>query len=485
MTAPAVTSVDWESDDLVDAPEPWDLVVLGGGTAGIVAAKTASRAGAAVLLVERARPGGDCLWTGCVPSKTILSAAHAVAAGGGPLSAADFTVVMGRVQAAIAEIEPLDSPASLREAGVSVLHGDARFLGPRAIDVDGRQVTFRRAVIATGSVPAVPDPIAALTADATVVTSDSIWALTSLPQRLLVVGGGTIGCELGQAFARLGSTVTIVEAGPRLLANEDPDAARVVADALAADGIEVRTDTEVDRAAVVSADVVLVAVGRAPRVDGLDPGEAGVDLTERGHVVVDARLRTTNPRVWAAGDVTGHPPFTHVAGVHGSLAATNAVLGLRRAVDLSAMPRVVFTQPELAAVGVDRAGDAHRAYTVQHADVDRGVAEGQRHGFSRLVVGRRGRVVGGCIVGPRAGESLAEVTLAVQHGMKARQIAAATHPYPTWGDGIWNAALEQLREDLTSPWARRFTRLLLRLRSFATGGSAGSRSQSGPPARRS
>lgn len=480
-----MTSTDWESDDLTHAPEPWDLVVIGGGTAGIVAAKTASRAGASVLLIERARPGGDCLWTGCVPSKTILSAAHAIAARTGPASAQDFTLVMERVRAAIAEIEPIDSPASLREAGVSVLHGDARFLGARAIDVDGRQITFHRAVVATGSAPSVPREVSSVLADATVVTSESIWDLASLPERLLVVGGGTIGCELGQAFARLGSSVTIVESGPRLLPNEDPEAARLITAALEADGICVRTGTEVDREAAGEADVVLVAVGRSPRVEGLNPAEAGIGLTEHGHVAVDRRLRTDNPRIWAAGDVTGHPSFTHVAGVHGSLAATNAVLGLRRTVDLSAMPRVVFTQPELAAVGVDRPDEKHRAHTVTHADVDRAVAEGERSGFSRLVLGRRGRVVGGLVVGPRAGESLAEVTLAVQHALKARHIASAIHPYPTWGDGIWNAALEQLREDLTSPWARRFTRLLLRLRGFGTSERAGSRSRSARGGRRS
>lgn len=480
-----MTPVDWESDDLVDAPEPWDLLVIGGGTAGIVAAKTASRAGATVLLVERARLGGDCLWAGCVPSKTILSAAHAVAARTGPVSPHDFTAVMARVRASIAEIEPIDSPASLREAGVRVLHGDARFLGPRAVDVDGRQVTFRRAVIATGSAPAVPRELRELTAGATVVTSDSIWDLTALPERLLVVGGGPIGCELGQAFARLGSAVTLVEAGARLLPNEDAEAARIITAALAADGIDVRTGTTVDPEAVQAADVVLVAVGRSPRIAGLDLKEAGVELTDGGHVWVDRRLRTDNPRIWAAGDVTGHPSFTHVAGVHGSLAATNAVLGLRRTVDLSAMPRIVFTQPELAAVGVDRPGEQHRAYTVAHSEVDRAVAEDERSGFSRLVLGRRGRVVGGCVVGPRAGESLAEVTLAVQHGLKARHIAATTHPYPTWGDGIWKAALEQLREDLTSPWAQRATRLALRLRSLGTSERVGSRSRSARGGRRS
>ena len=464
MSAADVIDQDWASDALDASKEPWDLVVIGGGTAGIVAAKTAARAGADVVLIEDERPGGDCLWTGCVPSKTLLSAAHDVAIRGSEWGdAVDFAAVMDRVRAAIAEIAPIDSPDSLRAAGVTVVHGRARFLGARVVDVDGRQITFRRAVIATGSSPTIPQ-IDAL-ADATVVTSDTVWDLQTLPPRLLVVGGGAIGCELGQAFARLGSTVTIAEVGPQLLPHEAPDAAAVVSAALAADGIMVLTSATIDADLVDGADVVLVAAGRSARVDGLDLDEANVELSDVGYVAVDARLRTSSKRIWAAGDVTGHPPFTHLAGVHGSLAATNAVLGLRRTVDLSAVPRVLYTQPEIAAVGVDRAGeDRGRELVVQHAEVDRAVAEGQTSGFTRLVISRRGKVIGGCIVGPRAGESLAEVTFAVQHGMKARDIAATIHPYPTYGDGVWNAALAQLREDLEKPWPQRIAGLLLRWR---------------------
>ena len=464
VSAADVIAQDWASDTLDSSKEPWDLLVIGGGTAGIVAAKTAARAGADVVMIEADRPGGDCLWTGCVPSKTLLSAAHDVAHRGAEQGEeVDFAAAMDRVRAAIAEIAPIDSPDSLRAAGVTVVHGQARFIGSRVVDVDGRQITFRRAVIATGSSPTVPE-IDAL-AGATVVTSDTVWDLPTLPPRLLVVGGGAIGCELGQAFARLGSTVTIAEVGPQILPHEAPDAAAVVSSALAADGIMVLTDATIDADLVAGADVVLVAAGRSARVDGLDLDEADVEVTDAGHIAVDARLRTSSKRIWAAGDVTGHPPFTHLASVHGSLAATNAVLGLRRKVDLSAVPRVLYTQPEIAAVGVDRASDDRgREHVVHHGHVDRAVAEGQTTGFSRLVLSRRGRVIGGCIVGPRAGESLAEVTFAVQHGRKARDIAATIHPYPTYGDGVWNAALAQLREDLEKPWPQRIAGFLLRWR---------------------
>ncbi|GAA0207256.1 FAD-dependent oxidoreductase [Cytobacillus oceanisediminis] len=465
-----VTPIDWASDVLPPRTAPWDLLVLGGGTAGIVAAKTAARLGEDVLLVERHRTGGDCLWTGCVPSKALLSRAHRPDA-----TTLDFTTVMSEVHDAIATIEPVDSPQSLRDAGVVVVHGEGTFTGPASLEIGGEHVTFRHAVLATGSSPLVPD-VPGLD-QVQVVTSDSVWSLTIRPERLLVVGGGNIGCELGQAFARLGTEVTVIEAGPRILAREDADAAAVLHSALGADGIDVRTGVSLDRMesseAVLSdgsripVTTVLLAVGRRPGTAGIGLDRAGVEVDDGGHVVLDPRLRTTNHRIWAAGDLTGHPALTHVAGVHGSQAATNAVLGLRRAVDLATIPRVTYTQPEVAAfgMGADRVGiDGVIERTVHHDEVDRAVAEDRTEGFSRLVLDRKGRVVGATIVGPRAGESLAEVVLAARHGLRARDLAASTHAYPTYGDGVWNASLAQLREDLTGPWARRAVRLLRALR---------------------
>lgn len=465
-----VTPMDWQSDALAPRDGPWDLLVLGGGTAGIVAAKTAAGIGADVVLVERHRTGGDCLWTGCVPSKALLSRAHRPDAGN-----ADFGAVMAHVHASIATIEPVDSPQQLRESGVTVVHGEGIFSSPTSLAIGSEDVLFRHAVLATGSSPIVPD-IPGLDG-VQVVTSDSVWSLTTRPDRLLVVGGGTIGCELGQAFARLGTAVTIVETGQRLLPREDADAASVLHDALKGDGIDVRTGVALDRfdrtdavlsdGTRVGTDVVLVAAGRRPGTDGIGLDRAGIEVDDRGHVVVDPRLRTTNPRVWAAGDLTGHPALTHVAGTHGSQAATNAVLGLRRSVDLATIPRVTYTQPEVAAfgVGADRVGTGGLTERViTHDEVDRAVADGRTEGFTRLVLDRRGRVVGATIVGPRAGESLAEAVLAARHGLRARDLAASTHAYPTYGDGVWNAALAQLREDLTGPWARRVVKLLRALR---------------------
>jgi pyruvate/2-oxoglutarate dehydrogenase complex dihydrolipoamide dehydrogenase (E3) component len=458
----------------------WDLLVVGGGTAGLVGARTAASFGASVLMVERDRPGGDCLWTGCVPSKALLAAAAVAAdarAGGrlgvhaGPVRVA-FDEVMAHVRGAIAAIEPVDSADALRAAGVAFAAGTARFTGPDAADVDGVALRFRQALVATGSRPAVP-PIPGL-AEAGPLTSDIVWDLTERPGRLVVLGGGSIGCELGQAFARLGSTVTIIESAARLLPQEDPDAAVVVTEALGHDGVTVRTGTavtEVTAAEVVladgqriPADRLLVAAGRRPDTRGLGLPAAGVATDRHGFVTVDAALCSSNRRIWAAGDVTGHPQFTHVAGVHGATAAANAVLGLRRAAKVTAVPRVTYTAPEVAAVGRPAGAPGTAARTVPNRDVDRAIAEGRTAGFTRLVLDRRGRVVGATVVGPRAGEALAELTLAVRRGLRARDLAGVMHPYPTWGDGPWNAAVGQVRESLAAPAARRATGLLAGLR---------------------
>lgn len=469
-----------DSDSLA-APggEAWDLLVIGGGSAGIVAAQTAAGFGASVLLVERDRTGGDCLWTGCVPSKALLSAAHAAA----EVRAAarygvhvaevsvDFAEVMTHVRLAMSTIEPVDSPQALRAAGVHVAHGTARFTGPDTATVEGTTVQFRQALVATGSSPAMP-PIPGLT-EAGPLTSDTVWQLTELPGRLLVLGGGSIGCELGQAFARLGSHVSIVEAAPTLLPREDPYAGTLMLAAFAEDGIVVNTGSPVSvvesvgdgwlarlgSGSTIPFDMVLVAVGRTPRTADLGLPAAGVDIDERGYVRVNARLQTSNPRIWAAGDVTGHPQFTHVAGVHGSLAASNAVLGLHRRVDTATIPRVTFTQPEVAAFGVSPqqagTGSGLSVRTVAHDVVDRAIAEDNTRGVTRLVLDRKARIVGATIVGPRAGESIAELVLAARHGLRSRDLAAAIHAYPTYADGVWKAAIADVQAKLRRPTLRR------------------------------
>ncbi len=467
----------------------WDLVVIGGGTAGIVGAKTAARLGASVLLVERGQLGGDCLWTGCVPSKSLLASAEAAASAryaavlGVDVSGVDvdFTAVMKHVHGAIEQIAPTDSAEALAEAGVEVVIGTAEFTGPREVTVDGDLIRFRQALLATGASPALP-PIPGL-GDTQYLTSDTVWKLTSLPKRLTVLGGGSIGCELGQAFARLGSEVTIIEGADRLLPREDSDAARLVNAALLLDGVSIRTGVPVvkvtsaderdggsvalEDGSSVEHDELLVAVGRKARTGSMGLDTAGVAVDEHGFVIVDERLRTTNARVWAAGDLTGHPQFTHLAGVHGSTAASNATLGLRRKVSTTAVPRVTFTHPEVAAVGVSTEAKPGRTVVYwSHAEVDRAVAEASTSGFTKLVVDDKGTILGASIVSPRAGESLGELTLAVKHGMKTRDLAATTHPYPTFSDGAWNAAISDVQERLTRPPYARAIRALIGVRRW-------------------
>ncbi len=471
----------------------WDLAVIGGGTAGIIGAKTAAGLGASVVLIERGRTGGDCLWTGCVPSKALLAAAGsaALARRAGRLGVkvtgveVDFSAVMRHVREAISMIEPVDSVDALEDAGITVIAGTARFTSPRTLDVDGTALNFRQALLATGARPSVP-PIPGL-AGFPFLTSGNLWDLTALPRRLAVLGGGSIGCELGQAFARLGADVTVVEAEPRILPREDPAASAAGAASLASAGGRLLTGrpvTEVTGRAdgsgqltvgddgsgpvTIRFDRLLVAGGRSPRTGGLGLREAGVETDARGFVVLDNTLRTTSGRVWAAGDLTGHPQFTHLAGVHGSLAASNAVLGLRRRADLTAVPRVTFTDPEVAAVGLGTTGPelppGVTIVTRHHDHVDRAVAEADIGGFARLALDARGRVVGATVVGPRAGETLPELTLAVRMRLRTRDLASSIHAYPTYADGPWNAAIDDVSERLRRPGAARMTSALMRLR---------------------
>ncbi len=481
------------SDLPPDAPdstlEPWDLLVVGGGTAGIVASTTAAALGARVLLVERERTGGDCLWRGCVPSKSLLAAAHvaaqarAAARQGGRLGVhvngtveVDFAAVMDHVRSAIATIEPDDSPATLEAKGVSVRSGTVRLTGPGSAEVDGDRLAFRQLVVATGSAPNVPPDLEV----GEVLTSETVWELTELPARLTVLGGGPIGCELAQAFARLGSEVTLLQRGDRLLPADSREASAAVLAALRADGVRVLlgvTGTDPVRSdgalrglevrggdlgpggsEVVPHDRLLVAIGRRPRTAGLGLGSLGVRLGDDGRVEVDATMRSSQPLVWAAGDVSGPPFQTHVAGTDASVAASNAVLGLRRRRDPD-HPRVTFTDPEVAAVGtaVDDADDARGLHVVRqgHDHGDRAITEDATVGSTTLVLDRRGRVVGACVIGPRAGETIGELALAVSEGLRASALAGTTHPYPTHSDPAWNAAIDEVRTSLASPVASR------------------------------
>ena len=477
------------STSAADVADSFDFVVLGGGTAGLVAARTAAALGASVAMIERdPAPGGDCLWTGCVPSKTFRAAAATVAEARraaaygvelvpGPV---DFAAVMAEVRSAVATISPVDSVDATTAAGVTVVTGTGRFTGPdevavTAVDGSVRRLRFDQAVLATGAGPDVP-PLPGL-AERGYLTSDTVWDLAALPARLLVLGGGVTGCELAQAFARLGSEVTVVEPGGRLLGEEDPDASALVEAALTADGVEVRTGRRVqafdgaaarlDDNTVVEPDQVLVATGRRSRTAHLGLGAVGVALRPNGDVVVDPWLRTTNPRIWAAGDLTGHPRYTHLAGLHGAAVATHAILGLRRRAAAVPAPRVAYTDPEVAAVGLSAAegrAAGYRVVTLQHPHVDRAVTEGRTDGFTRLVLDRRGKIRGAIVVSPRAGETIAEATLAIQQGVDVATLTASTHPYPGYSDGLWNAAIGEYQRSLSRPPTRTAIQVLRGLR---------------------
>jgi pyruvate/2-oxoglutarate dehydrogenase complex dihydrolipoamide dehydrogenase (E3) component len=465
----------------------YDLVVIGGGTAGMIAAVGAAGVGARVLLAEAERTGGECLWTGCVPSKALIAAARrahdmrtADRVGLPPTEPdVDLAQIMGRVHDVIATIEPHDSPARLRRKGVEVVRAPARFVRPGSIAVGDHLVRYRAALIATGSAPALP-PVDGLEAAAP-LTTDTLWDLDELPAQLVILGGGPVGCELGQAFARLGSAVTVVEMADRLLPQTQPRVGALIASVLHRDGVDVRTSARAVRAAAdrltvvgpdgadatLAFDRLLVATGRRPATAGLGLDRVGVRTDDRGFVTVDDTMRTTGRNIFAAGDITGRMPFTHVAGAQGNRVVANALFRLRRPTDEDRIPWTIFTDPEVAHVGLT-AADARRRWgrdtivtSHDYTEVDRAVTDAQTTGFATLVADPKGRLVGATIVAASAGESIAELAAWMRNGAALSDIGATIHAYPTLTEGPWRAALEHLRARYLSPRVRRWTRPLL------------------------
>lgn len=464
-------------------PKPrYDLVVLGAGAGGLVCAAGAAGLGARVALVEKHLLGGECLTDGCVPSKALLRAARAAAdarrAGRFGVRVGDvnvdFPAVMGRLRRLRADLAPNDSAERLRSLGVDVFLGEGKFTGPDAVEVGGARLAFRKAVIATGSRTAVPD-VPGLR-DTPFLTNETAFALTELPGRLAVLGAGAVGCEMAQAFARFGSRVTLLARGGRVMSREDPEAAKIVAAALAADGVNIVGEPveRIDPGTVhhaggsVAFDRLLVATGRAPTVAGLGLETAGVAFDPKVGVQVDDRLRTTNRRVFAVGDVATALRFTHVADAMARLVIRNALFKGRGRFSRIVLPRCTYTDPELARVGLteDRAreaGVAVRAFTVPFADVDRAVLEGETDGFVKVLV-RAGtdRIVGATVVGPRAGELIGELGLAMTAGAGLRRLAGTVHPYPTSGEALRKAGDAYNRSRLT-PFTRRILRWWMQL----------------------
>jgi pyruvate/2-oxoglutarate dehydrogenase complex dihydrolipoamide dehydrogenase (E3) component len=439
-------------------PEPaplYDLVVIGGGTAGLVCAAGAAGLGARVAIVERARLGGDCLNTGCVPSKALLRAAravheanHAASAGVAMTPRVDFAAVMASVRARRADLAPNDSAQRLTSIGAHVFLGEASFAGPRRIVVDGRELSFHRAVIATGSRPAVP-AIPGLS-NLPYLTSENVFDLREQPRSLLLLGGGPIGCELAQAFALLGTAVTLVETAPRLLPREDRDAAAIVTRRLAADGVRVMTGASVEPKELRAAEAVLVAVGRSPNTDGLSLDAAGVTSTARG-VTVDDRLRTSNRRIYAAGDVCSSYQFTHAADAMARIVIQNALFHGRRRASALVIPWATYTFPEVAHVGPppDVASQlGTESLTVPLADVDRAVIEADADGFLRIHH-RRGRIIAATLVAPHAGELIGQIASLMRRGGSVAEFSGDIFPYPTAADVLRKAGDAYRRTQLT------------------------------------
>ena len=447
-------------------PAPsYNLVVIGGGTAGLVTAAGAAGLGAKVALIEKHLFGGDCLNVGCVPSKALLRAARAAAearrAGefgvrvGGEISV-DFPAVMERMRRLRADISPHDSAARFRELGIDVFMGSAKFIGPDTVRVGDRSLRFAKAVIATGARAAAP-PIPGLK-DVSYLTNETLFSLTELPKRLGIIGAGPVGCELAQAFARFGSEVFLVEATHGILPREDRDAAALVQAALLRDGVKLlccgggltlAKDPQGVRVHVEShgqnydilVDQLLVAAGRAPNVEGLGLETVGVEFNEKG-VKVNDRLQTTNPRIFACGDICSRYQFTHVADFMARIVIQNALFKRRAKASSLIIPWAAYTSPEIAHVGLYEqearsAGIEVDTFTQELSQVDRAILDGETEGFVRVHV-RRGtdQILGATVVAAHAGELIGELSLAMKGRLGLKTIGAAIHPYPTQAEAI-------------------------------------------------
>jgi pyruvate/2-oxoglutarate dehydrogenase complex dihydrolipoamide dehydrogenase (E3) component len=474
------------------AKPEFDIVVIGGGSGGLVVAAGGAALGAKVALVEKNRLGGDCLWYGCVPSKSLIKSAriahqmrHADRWALAPASPRpDLARVMERVAEVISGIEPHDSPERFRSLGVEVLFGAGKFVARDAFEVNGKKLTAKTFVIATGSRPAVPRlPGIEFTP---YLTNETVFDLREPVPSLIIIGAGPIGCEMAQAFRRLGSEVTVVDVAPRILPREDGDAAAVVFAALTAEGIRHHLGAAIlscegrkgdIRVRVRAADGtpiqllgthLLLAAGRLANVEGLGLDAGGVELDNGKLVLGDEGLRTTNPDVYVIGDAAGGLQFTHLAEHHAGILLRHAIFRMRWTKPSPVVPWCTYTDPELARVGLSEAdakhhGIAHRVYRFAFDDIDRARAEGETAGFAKIVTDPRGKLLGATIVGAHAGELIAEYVLAVATGMNAKELTGVIHAYPTLAQINRRVADQRLKEGLT-PSSRMWIQRIFGLR---------------------
>ncbi len=469
-------------------PEPaprYNLVVIGGGTAGLVTAGGAASIGAKVALVERHLLGGDCLNVGCVPSKLLICSARVMGEarraskfGVNVDARVDFSVVMERLRRIRAQISVHDGAENLKKQGVDVFLGEGIFTGPNTIKVDGKILHFKKAVIATGARAGAP-PIEGLK-EAGFLTNETVFNLTELPRRLAVIGGGPIGCELAQAFSRLGSKVTIVEMMPQFLINEDRDAAEILAREFSSEGVVVRLNTGITRVSTngkekilhlkhnekgdeenIAVDEILVGVGRIPNTDGLSLEAARVEYTKFG-VTVNDKLQTTNPAIYAAGDVCMKYKFTHAADAAAKMVIQNALFLGRKKLSALNVPWCTYTDPEIAHVGLYEKDAKEKGIEIETlmkpmSQVDRAILDSEEEGFVKIHIKKGSdKIAGATIVARHAGEMISELTLAMAVGVGAKTIANVIHPYPTQADTIRKASGEYYRRLLTP-----FTKKLL------------------------
>jgi len=465
----------------------YDLAVIGAGSAGLTAAAFAIQLGARVALVEKSRTGGDCTWSGCVPSKTLLKTAKiahqmrtAAAHGLTPVEpAVDLSRVMTHVRSVVADVYQHESPESLSADGIDVFLDTGHFIDSRSIAVGDTTLAARRFLLATGAQPLVP-PIPGLETVG-YLTYESIWNLESLPRHLIVVGAGPIGCEMAQAFRRLGADVTMVVSRDRVLPHDEPDAASVLADVFGSEGIELCYEARAERTwkegndihLVASGkelvgDALLLALGRRPSVNGLDLEKAGVAYSANG-IEVDNNLRTSQRHIYAAGDCIGSYQFTHYAGWQAVMAVRNALLPRASKGVTDRVPWTTFTDPEVAHVGLTEEqarktfGDTMMTCEWPMERVDRARAEGQKAGFVKLVHKKDGTLLGVTIVAAVAGEMIHEWIVALERGLKVGDLANIIHVYPTYSTASMQAAADIRVAELLSGTSGRIVRGLFRL----------------------
>jgi pyruvate/2-oxoglutarate dehydrogenase complex dihydrolipoamide dehydrogenase (E3) component len=466
-----------------------DLCVIGAGAAGLSVAAGAAQLGIGVVLIEQDRMGGECLNTGCVPSKALLAAAKAAQTirnaksfGIDAEPLIDFQRVHAHLRSVIDAIAPHDSVQRFEQLGVEVIRGKARFIGRRRIAVDGRELRAHRVVIATGSAPAVPQTPGL--DQVPFFTNETIFDNDRLPRHLIVLGAGPIGIEIGQAYRRLGAAVTIVERG-KALPRDDPELARSLLESLMAEGVVIHEGAEPGAVArdgngitlalkeaegvrEVSGSHLFIATGRMPRTSGLGLDAAGIAYDKNG-IIVDGHLQTTARGVYAIGDVVDGPRFTHVASYHAGIVIRNALFRLPARVDYRSLPWVTYTDPELAQVGMTeqqarkRYGEKARIVRVPYATNDRAQTERHTEGMLKLVADRRGHVLGVSVLGAHAGELVHLWVMAIERKLKLRHVAQMLAPYPTWGELDKSTAAEFFKPLIARPLTRAIARTLFRL----------------------